>query len=341
LTHTDRHGGTWTIGKPETDWVNQVAAVKVTDPRDGTVTYGYDGGRNFRLMYEEDQHSFKTEFAYDTGGFLVKTTDRNGNVWRRWNDKRGNQIRARSCRAAGDCQIHYASYHFNQDDDFDPRNGRQLTFRDARSSSETDNTYVTTREYNSHGELTKQTTPATLDFPNGRSTTIAYTDGTEPAVDEGVIPAGLVKTSTDARGNSTSLRYTAAGDLAERTDPAGMVSRFEFDALGRMIAEAQISETEPDGVRTTFTYDERGRLAAETAPGVKNEVTDVTHTARTSYTYDPDGNLLTETVADLTGGDAERVTTYTYDEFGGQETVTDATGAVVRSTWDRWACKPP
>ena len=40
-----------------TDWVNQVATVKVTDPRNGTVTYAYDGGRNFRLVYEEDQTS--------------------------------------------------------------------------------------------------------------------------------------------------------------------------------------------------------------------------------------------------------------------------------------------
>ncbi|MGS2644636.1 TreTu family toxin [Streptosporangium sp. LJ11] len=85
---------------------------------------------------------------------------------------------------------------------------------------------------------------------------------------------------------------------------------------------------------STFTYGGAGRLLTQTAPGVKNEVTNVTHTAKATYTYNADGDPLTETVADLTGGDAARTTSYTYDAQGRVETVTDPEGGMTRSTWD-------
>ncbi|WP_336210134.1 polymorphic toxin-type HINT domain-containing protein [Nonomuraea sp. LPB2021202275-12-8] len=333
-THTDQHGGTWQIGEPDTDWINKVTTVTVTDPRNGTVKSGYDGWRNYRVVYEEDQHSFKTEYAYDTGGFPAKTTDRNGNVWRRWNDKRGNAIRDKSCRTGSNCQTNYASYYLNEDDEFDPRNDRQLTYRDARSSSGTDNTYATTYEYNAHGEPTKQTGPATLDFPTGRFASVTYTDGSEPAVGGGTTPAGLPKTATDARANSWRYRYNASGDLAEQSAPEGLRTEVERDPLGRVTGMTEVLGAHPAGVKTIFTYDALNRLTTQTEPGVKNEVSGVTHTKRVTYVYDPDGNRLSETVADLTGGDAERATVYTYDDHGRAETVTDPEGGVVRQSWN-------
>ncbi|WP_271221309.1 RHS repeat-associated core domain-containing protein [Streptosporangium carneum] len=90
---------------------------------------------------------------------------------------------------------------------------------------------------------------------------------------------------------------------------------------------------------TTFTYDGVGRLLTQTGPGLKNEVTAVTHTARTTYTYDPDGNQLTETLSDLTGGDPVRTVTYAYDTNGRLETVTDPEGGVTRSAWDTIGAK--
>ncbi|MEV4367470.1 DNA/RNA non-specific endonuclease [Nonomuraea sp. NPDC049637] len=335
LTHTDQHGGTWRLGKSIPNWVDKVSEIKVTDPANNTLTYGFDFGRNLRPAYTIDQLQYKTSFAYDTGGYVAKVTDPNNNIFKQTNDKRGNVLTSTSCRAAGNCQTSYISYHVNKDDEFDPRNDQPTAVRDARSSSATDNTYATTYEYNSYGELTKQTTPATLDFPNGRSTGVTYTDGTDPAVGGGTTPAGLVKTSTDAKGNDTTFTYSAAGDLAVQTSPSGLISAFEHDVLGRTTAQTQISAAEPNGVKETFTYDAAGRLATQTAPGVKNEISGVTHTAKTTYTYDPDGNLLTENVTDLTGGDPARTTTSTYDAYGHQETSTDPEGGLIRTTWDK------
>ncbi|MGW3353761.1 RHS repeat-associated core domain-containing protein [Nonomuraea rubra] len=340
-SHTDRHGGTWQIGDQAINRSTGHATVNVTDPNGGKITTVYDSWRGYRPISSIDQvQNTKTSgqkpttYTYDTGGFLSKVTDPNGNTLQATNDKRGNLLTRTTCRASGNCQTVRAEYHINSSDQFDPRNDHVTKVRDARSASATDNTFLTTFEYNSYGEQTKQTSPATLDFPSGRSAEITYTDGTEQAIGGGTVPVGLVETRIDAKRNTTTFGYTAAGDFAEQTDPGGLITKREHDALGRLISRTQISDAHPGGVKTTFAYDGAGRLATQTSPGVKNEVTDVTHTAQTSYTYDPDGNTLTATVRDLTGGDAQRQTVYTYDAYGHEETVTDAEGGVARTSWN-------
>ncbi|MGW4960625.1 RHS repeat-associated core domain-containing protein [Nonomuraea sp. NPDC004186] len=335
-THTDQHGGLWSLSEPVYDKTTQLSRVTVTDPtQQNAVKYDYDAWRGYRLAATVDQLEYKTTYEYDTGGYLNKVTDANNNSTTWANDSRGNVLSTTTCRGSGDCQTARSEFSFNKDDPFDARNDRVTKVRDGRSASANDNTYLTSFEYNTYGDLTKQTTPATLDFPNGRSTTIAYTDGTEAGVGGGTTPAGLVKTRTDAKGNATTFGYSAAGDLAEQTDPSGLVTKFEHDALGRVSAQTQISDAEPGGVKTTFTYDKLSRVATQTAPGVKNEISGVTHTAKTSYTYDPDGNTLTATVSDLTGSDPARTMTYTYDAYGHQETGTNPEGGVVRTSWDK------
>ncbi|MEU1879880.1 RHS repeat-associated core domain-containing protein [Streptosporangium sp. NPDC020072] len=333
-THTDQNGGTWTLGEVDRIDGDGLSTITVTDPKNNTLNYTHDAWRGDRLVSRKDQLGKITAYEYDTGGFLAKVTDPNGNTVKQVNDARGNVTAVTTCRAAGNCQTAYRSYYRNTSDEFDPRNDQVVAGRDARSASGSDNTYATTTEYTTYGELAKVTTPATPDFPNGRSVTYTYTDGTESAVGGGDTPAGLVKSEKDARNNETTYRYTAAGDLAEQTDASGLVVKYQRDALGRITSRTEVSTANPNGVATTFTYDAAGRLATHTGPGVKNEVTDVTHTAQTRYTYDADGNSLSDTVVDLTGGDPERKTTYTYDDHGRAASVTGPEGAVVRYTWD-------
>jgi YD repeat-containing protein len=356
--HTDQHGGTWKLAEPTpVDVATGKTTVSTTDPNGNGVTTEHDAWRGYRTLLRTDQLDKKTTYHYDAAGYPWLVKDPNGVYTTRSFDKRGNVLIMAQCEelppySEGFSCFAYESstpeslprlvtrqwfsYHVNKDNEFDPRNDRVVVVRDGRSASATDNTYATTFEYDEYGEQTKQTTPATPDFPNGRSATTVYTDGTEPAIGGGTTPAGLAKTSTDPKANVTAYGYTAAGDLAEQTDPAGLVTKFEHDALGRITSRTQISDAEPNGVKSTFTYDALGRLLTETGPAVKNEVTDVTHTAKTTHTYDPDGNPLTAAVTDLTGGDPARTTTYTYDAYGREETSTDAEGGVVRTTWDKF-----
>ncbi|MEU6719591.1 RHS repeat-associated core domain-containing protein [Nonomuraea sp. NPDC046802] len=144
----------------------------------------------------------------------------------------------------------------------------------------------------------------------------------------------MIASQTDPRGNTWTYRYTAAGDLAEQRDPEGALVKLSYDALGRLREQAEVSKAHPDGVKSVFAYDALGRLATQTEPGVKNEVSGVTHTTRTTHAYDPDSNKLSETISDLTGGDAERSTVYTYDSHGKVETITGPEGGVVRQAWN-------
>ncbi|WP_157255002.1 LamG-like jellyroll fold domain-containing protein [Nonomuraea typhae] len=333
-TYTDGNGGAWQLSAPVDDRRKGASIVTVTDPAAGTVVYGYDGWRGLRLTARADQLGKKTTYTYDTAGYPTKITDPNDNTVERAFDKRGNVLATTTCRAAGDCQTSRLEYFINTGNVVDPRNDRVTKIHDARSAGTRDDTYATTLDYNEFGEQTKQTTPATSDFPNGRAEVIAYTDGSEPAVGGGATPAGLPETRTDPRGNSWHYAYVAAGDLAEQTSPTGLVTKLAYDTLGRLTRKKEVSAAHPNGVETTFVYDPAGRLVTQTDLAVKNEISGVIHTRQAAFTYDADGNQLTQSTADLTGGDPTRVTTQTYDSRGRLESVTGPEGGVVRQTWN-------
>ncbi|MEU0482250.1 polymorphic toxin-type HINT domain-containing protein [Streptosporangium sp. NPDC006013] len=333
-THVDQHGGTWKLGEPVHADTGGLTTVTVTDPNNNTLGYTHDARRGYRPVSRTDQLLKVTKYEYDTGGFLAKVTDPNNNVTEQVNDARGNVTAVKTCREATNCQPTRQTFYRNTADEFDPRNDQLTVSRDARSAGATDNTYATTTEYTTLGDVAKVTTPATSDFPSGRSATFTYTDGTEPAVGGGTTPAGLRKSAKDSKDNETTYRYTAAGDLAEQTSPSGLKIQFAHDALGRVTSRTEISQAHPDGVVTTSTYDGLGRVLTHTGAGVKNEITNVTHTRQTRYAYDTDGNKLTETAVDLTGGDPDRKISYTYNSAGRVETVTGPEGAVASVTWN-------
>ncbi|WP_344948051.1 LamG-like jellyroll fold domain-containing protein, partial [Sphaerisporangium flaviroseum] len=199
-THTDANGGLWKLSAlqysadPEGD---PHATVTITDPHNGTLKSVHDALRVLRTTNETDQLGKTTNYEYDTGGFLGKIIDRNGNTTQVTHDERGNELSITKCRSAGDCQTSYAAYYLNAADKFDPRNDQMTAYRDARSTSSTSNTYAIKWDYTTFGEKSKETTPVTTDFPSGRSTIYAYTDGTETAAGGGLTPAGLVKSETD------------------------------------------------------------------------------------------------------------------------------------------------
>ncbi|WP_433433113.1 RHS repeat-associated core domain-containing protein [Nonomuraea sp. CA-141351] len=338
VTHTDANGGTWKLSDPvyaKQTTISTFATVTVTDPDNGGITYVSDAQRGYRDVAVTDQVGATTKYTYDVGGYPAKVIDPNGNVVELAFNGRGNLLSRKTCRTAGvNCSTEYYNYFVDTEKPFDPRNDVKIAQRDGRSASPTDESYMTSWARNAFGEEIKTTTPPTEDFPTGRSTSNTYTDGTEPAAGGGTMPAGLMKTEKDFKGNETTYAYNAAGDLVTETLPSGLVKKYTHDALGRVISTTEISKANPEGVTTTTSYDVMGRPLTKAGPGIKNDVDGKTHTLKWSATYDADGLLLTETNADLMGGDAARTTTYTYDAHGQQETVTDPEGAVTRSGYD-------
>ncbi|MCK1820394.1 Teneurin-1 [Streptomyces sp. XM83C] len=323
-----------------------VRTVELTDPTNKTLTYVYDAEMGNRLLAAIDTEGKRTTYGYDTGGFLHTVTDANGNRSITGHDVRGNTVSQTDCQdtAANKCATEYYTYYPDATTAFppmDPRNDLLLTERDARSSSATDNTYLTTYEYDAGGNLLSVTTPPVPGHPDGRTATTTYTTATTPAAEGGgaTAPAGLVDTVTTPGGKKTKYVYYANGDVASVTDANGAKVTYTYDNLGRKVSQKEISDAQPQGLTTTWTYDKNDQVVTETGPAVTNRVTGAVHQARTSTVYDYDGNVTSQTVSDLTGGDAPRTTSMTYDAYNRMATRTDPGGDTTSFEYDVYGNK--
>ncbi|WP_204008638.1 LamG-like jellyroll fold domain-containing protein [Virgisporangium aurantiacum] len=312
-----------------------VKTVVVTDPGNRSITNVYDIGTG-RQISTTDALGNKTQYGYDVGGFLRTVTDPNGNVTTNEHDVRGNTVSQTTCQdqSANRCSTVYYTYYPDSTTTVlnpDPRNDVLLTTRDGRSSSATDATYLTTYAYDAAGNRVSATDPL------GRTTVTTFTDGTTvAAADGGFAPAGLPTTVTTPGGVRQRVVYFRSGEVATVTDPAGKVTRFTYDGLGRLLTETEVTSTFPAGLTTGYTYDKLGRVVKQSEPPTTNRVTGAVHTAVTTTVYNADGQVVSETVADPTGGDASRTESATYNARGQQDTVTDSAGKTTRYGYDAY-----
>ncbi|MFF4161007.1 LamG-like jellyroll fold domain-containing protein [Streptomyces sp. NPDC001678] len=334
----------WSAGR-SSNGLSPLKVVKVTDPGTRTVTYQYDLWNGNRAVAQIDGRGYKTTYGYDTAGFQHTVTDPNGNVVTTGHDVRGNEVARTTCQnqAAQACSTTYTTYL--PDDTStqltpNPQNDLPATVRDGRSSSATDNTYLTSFSYDAAGNQTGVTTPAVPGSPNGRTTTIAYTDGTSiAAADGGFAPKGLPYKTVSPGGATTTITYFKNGDVASTTDPNGQVTGLTYDNLGRPVSKKVVSDTFPGGLVTQYKYDAESQVVEQTDPAVTNRVTGAVHQARTSTVYDADGLVTSQTVADLSGGDASRTVSSTYNQYNQLETNTDATKSTTSFTYDAYGNK--
>src|SRR5207248_7096344 len=171
----------------------------------------------------------------------------------------------------------------------DPRNDLLLGVRDGRSTSATDNTYLTSYTYDNAGRRIGVTTPPVPGYPNGRTTGTSYTNGTTtPAVDGGLAPAGLPASVTSPGNAARTNSYFHAGDIAATTDATGLTVKYGYDAVGRVTSKTIVSDSYPAGLTTSYGYDRLNRIVTVTDPPVTNRVTGAVHPARSTTAYDPD-----------------------------------------------------
>ncbi|WP_318212927.1 LamG-like jellyroll fold domain-containing protein [Streptomyces sp. SJL17-1] len=326
--------------------VAPVRTVKLTDPKDKTLTYVYDAEMGNRLLAAIDTEGKRTTYGYDMAGFLHTVTDANGNRSITGHDVRGNAVSRTTCQdtLADRCSTEYFTYYPDATTAFppmDPRNDVLLTERDGRSSGPTDNTYLTTHTYDAGGNVTAVTSPPVAGYPSGRTTSTVYTTTATPAAEGGTAkaPAGLVAQVITPGGKKTSYTYFANGDLAETLDANGAKEKYTYDNIGREVTETEVSDSFPAGLTATQAYDKNDRIVTETGPRIVNRVTGATHQARTTTAFDPDGNVLSQTQADLIGGDTARTTSMTYDERGRLRTKTDPGGDTTSYEYDVYGNK--
>lgn len=267
-------------------------------------------------------------FEYDDKGNQKRVVNENGDAVEMTYDDRGNVVSRKTCRVSGQCHTTYSAYPSSADP-LDPRSDLVVETRDGRSASATDNTYRTTYSYHFTGQLDVQTNP------DGSTVDHDYSNGTEPAVGGGQIPAGMLLSTKDARGKVTRYAYYSNGDTARVTAPSGLVTEFTYDALGRKTAEKLVAQ----GLVTTYAYDTNSKVTSVTSPATTDAVTGQRHQQQVRTEYDADGNVTRVTVADLLGADQPRVTTTEYDEHGRAAVVTDAEGGETTYSYDRFGNK--
>ncbi len=319
-----------------------VQRVGATDPGGKTITYRYDLTNGARLISRTDGLGNTTSVGYDTGGFVNTTTDPNGVIVTTGHDVRGNTVSRTACQnqAANACSTTYYSYFPDATTTQLSPNAKNhvlLTVRDPRSASATDTTYLTSYSYDAAGNRTAVTTPPVSGYPAGRTVTTAYTDGTSTAAaDGGYAPAGLPWKATTAGGAVQTNTYFHNGDLASTTDAAGLVTTYTYDNLGRPTGRKVTSDSYPNGLTTTLSFDQLNRLRVQTDPAVTDRVTGAIHTRQTATVYDTDGNVTSQTVADLTGGDASRTTSATFNSHDQPATSTDPAGNTTSVGYDAY-----
>ena len=364
-SYTDPDGGRWKIGgplatgyRPTADSTGYVTDyVTVTDPAGRQETYGYDMLNGGRLVSYDNGADPPETYGYDAAGFLTLVIDQDSNMLCLTNDVHGNVLTrtwypvepsafpgtgpgaappdcggstssSPNCPSTGaPCTTFYGYTTYDTANPLDPDNDKLTSVRDGRSASATDDTYDTTYSYNAAGQLQKETTPATSDFPDGRTTTYTYSNGTQPAANGGTVPTGLLLSAETPGGKDTSYSYNSNGDLAKLTEPSGRYTTYTYDTLGRPESSTVYTSTFASGETTNYAYTPTGQPSTITYPAIANQVTNATHQLEDTYTYNDDNDLMSLTEADLTGGDPSRTTSYTYNDHDEAATVTQPAGA--------------
>jgi RHS repeat-associated protein len=283
------------------------------------------GARSTALAYDQagllasstDPLGAITSFQYDAAGRVTRETLPTGQVLAFDYDAAGNRV------SATDAQGCLTSY------EYDLQNRLTAVVRDPGGRA-----VRTEYRYDVAGNLVRQVDDAGAGRLNittqysytpvgadgyavgrvtdalGQTTTLSYT------------AQGDLQSATDPLGRTTTLSYTALGRLVEVTTPGGRTTRTEYDAEGR-----PVRTIDPRGGTTLASYDALGRLSSTTAGAAAvggQPALDVT----TSYAYDVNGRVVG--VTDALG----HTTARTYDEFGRPASTSDPLGTITSFGYD-------
>jgi YD repeat-containing protein len=311
-TLTDQDGILWTLDAPTQLDATRTVVLHSPYP-DWTYTYDADhGGRLTSVAHA----GHTAAYQYNDAGFPSSFTDQDGNATTETTDARGNVLSRTTCQAKNSCDTSYYSY-VQSADPLDPRRDKLASSSDARSSGPADSTYRTSYSYDTEGRPTGITYPVPAGQVTAPAATASYATGAEPAIGGGTGPAGELLSATSARGEATTSSYYSDGDLAQTLDPAGLLTQYQYDSLGRVTSVSTGNAGGHVFATTSYAYTPQSQVQQITGPAVGNPITGVTHTQVISYSYNADGNILKTTAGDaqaaLSGGDAPRTTTFTYD----------------------------
>ncbi|MDQ1815672.1 RHS repeat-associated core domain-containing protein [Massilia sp. CCM 9210] len=334
ISHTDAQNGC-----REYEWHNHIL-VAYTEPDGARYCAEYDeystfgrvvrsyaavDGRGLTFEYLDraritritDGIGRTTIYEYDERKEIIATTGPDGVRVETPTDANGNQ------RGAADALGRQSHYRYDG-------RGNLIDFVDATGAR-------TSIEYNQLDLPVKLTDPLQHDWRRQydiRGNIVAVIDPLERVAQYNNDSCGLPTAITDARGGSTALEWTRAGELASFTDCSGHVTTFEYDRLGRLVCRRDAL-----GQVTRYQWDQVGRLVklTDAAGGVQEyswtaEGRLLSHTdacgARTTYRYNAHTELIQRT--DANGHHL----TYGYDAIGRLTSLTNENGESTAFIYD-------
>ncbi len=273
----------------------------VQDPTNVVQRQSFDAASQLRSA--TNSRGGVTLFEYDAAGRRTRATDPLGRRTDTIYDLAGRPVQT-------DYRSNTGALLASEYASFDAA-GNQTARRSARSTSASDNTYLTTYVYNSRNQLTEVDAPNT---PNPIQTTYGYdATGNTTRVTNGA-QAMTTYTYTPWNTPESTVEPSTPGQTA-LTDRTFTVS---YDAGG-----LPLKDQKPGGVAVTRTFDELGRLRTEAGAG--GGATAATKT----FNYDRAGR---RTVFNSPGGNV----TLGYDDRGLELTTSNpgATSVAASSTYD-------
>src|SRR2546425_698800 len=334
-----KDGAVWTFGTPSE---NLSFLTSQADRNGNTLTFTRTGTLGM-LTAITDSAGRQLSLSYDGSSRITQITDPIGRLVRYSYDGSGRLARVDD--PAGGATF----YTYDT-------NGRMLTLTDARGIT------FLTNQYDSNGRVIQQTqadggvwlfayntsagmiTQTVVTDPAGKKTTHRFNGQGYPLEQKDDLgqttvstrnEANQVTATTDALGRKPTFTYDAAGNTTSIIDPAGNVTRFEYEPIFNRVTKI----TDALNNVTTFTYDANGNLRTTTDPlnktttiaynsfGQPTSVTDPLNNA-TTFEYDATGNLT------ATNDPLGNRTTRVYDSVSRLIEVTDPRGFPTDFTYD-------
>ncbi|WP_158628845.1 RHS repeat protein [Dyella choica] len=178
-----------------------------------------------------------------------------------------------------------------------------------------------TRQYETYSPM-----GSLLSVSDGAHTllTLTYTDGTTQQSSTGtVLPGGLLRKVTDARGRSLTFGYDSQLNLVSVTEPDGGVLGYGYDTSGNLIGV-----TYPDGKQRQYLYDESAYSAAGSNQGKLTGTIDESSTRYNTFGYQADGRAIS-----TQQGNGAGLLTISYASSGTASTVTYPLGQQATATF--------
>ena len=303
-----------------TDANNKITETRITNALGRSTAYEFDTIANRQIVTKINGLATNlcapdaTRMHYDDNGYLLSTTDKNGNVTDYTHDADGFQTQRIEAVGTPEERVITTQWHPQFALPLQIEAPRKMTnfiyttFGALKTRTEidtvtgicaSDNTQaecrrITTYTYNSNNQV------LTIDGPRtdvNDITTYTYdADGNRDSITNALNQTTLI-TSYDAHGNPLSI-----------TDPNGTITTLSYDARQRLVSRT-VADSTPDAATATFTYNAVGDLVKITqangsflkysydeARRLKHIEDNVNN--RITYTLDKAGNRTAEEVFD-------------------------------------------